>query len=334
VLFTSEGSHEAPDDDLQFMADGVIHLDFAAEGRTLGVSKFRGSDFRSGLHAMKLSATGAEVFPRLLPESYQQEFVAEALPSGVPELDELLHGGFERGTISIISGPTGVGKTTLGLQFMKEAAGRGERSVVYTFEERIGTLLLRAEAVHIPVHAMIQRGTLSVVQVEPLQWTPDEFACLVRQEVERNSTRIVMLDSTAGYRLSLRSGDLVGHLHALCKYLQNMGVAVLLISEIEAITGEFRATEAGISYLADNIVFLRYLEIQGELRRAIGVLKKRLSSFEPTLREIEITRYGIKVGKPLTELRGILRGMPEWIDAPRSNGGRDEGHIYDPGRRP
>ena len=334
VLFTSEGSHEAPDDDLQFMADGVIHLDFAAEGRTLGVSKFRGSDFRSGLHAMKLSATGAEVFPRLLPESYQQEFVAEALPSGVPELDELLHGGFERGTISVISGPTGVGKTTLGLQFMKEAAGRGERSMVYTFEERIGTLLHRAEAVHIPVHAMMQRGTLSVVQVEPLQWTPDEFACLVRQEVERNGTRIVMLDSTTGYRLSLRSGDLVGHLHALCKYLQNMGVAVLLISEIEAITGEFRATEAGISYLADNIVFLRYLEIQGELRRAIGVLKKRLSSFEPTLREIEITRYGIKVGKPLTELRGILRGLPEWVDAPRSNGGRNEGHISDPGRRP
>ena len=317
VLFTSEAGREAPDDDLQFMADGVIHLDFSAEGRTLGVSKFRGSDFRSGLHAMKLTATGVEVFPRLLPDNYQQQFVPEPLPSGVPELDELLHGGLERGTISIISGPTGVGKTTLGLQFMKEAAGRGERSVVYTFEERIDTLLSRAESVHIPVHAMIERGTLSVIQVEPLQWTPDEFARQVRQEVEEHGTRIVMLDSTSGYRLSLRSGELVGHLHALCKYLQNMGVAVLLISEIEAITGEFRATEAGISYLADNIVFLRYLEVQGELRRAIGVLKKRLSSFERTLREIEITRYGIKVGKPLTELRGLLRGTPEWVDSPR-----------------
>jgi circadian clock protein KaiC len=317
VLFTSEAGREAPDDDLQFMADGVIHLDFTADGRTLGVSKFRGSDFRSGLHAMKLSSNGVEVFPRLLPDSYQQQFAAEALPSGVPELDELLHGGLERGTISLISGPTGVGKTTLGLQFMKEAAGRGERSVVYTFEERIDTILHRAEAVHIPVHAMTERGTLSVVQVEPLQWTPDEFAHLVRREVEEHRTRIVMLDSTAGYRLSLRSGDLVSHLHALCKYMQNMGVAVLLISEVEAITGEFRATEAGISYLADNIVFLRYLEVQGELRRAIGVLKKRLSSFERTLREVEITRYGIKVGKPLTDLRGILRGTPEWVDAPR-----------------
>jgi circadian clock protein KaiC len=317
VLFTSEASTEAPDDDLQFMADGVIHLDFTAEGRTLGVSKFRGSDFRGGLHAMKLSAAGVEVFPRLLPDNFQQKFVVEALPSGIPELDELLHGGIERGTISVISGPTGVGKTTLGLQFMKEAAGRGERSVVYTFEERVDTLLHRAEAVHIPVRAMIERGTLSVVQVEPLQWTPDEFARMVRREVEERGTRIVMLDSTAGYRVSLQSGDLVSHLHALGKYLQNMGVAVLLISEIEAITGDFRATEAGVSYLADNIVFLRYLEVQGELRRAIGVLKKRLSGFERVLREIEITRYGIKVGKPLTELRGILRGTPEWVNPPR-----------------
>ncbi|HEX9869053.1 MAG TPA: ATPase domain-containing protein, partial [Candidatus Tectomicrobia bacterium] len=222
----------------------------------------------------------------------------------------------------------------LGLQFMKEAAGRGERSVIYTFEERIDTLLRRAEAVHIPVRAMIARDTLAVVQVEALRLTPDEFARMVRREVEERQTRIVMLDSTSGYQLSLQSGDLVGQLHALCKYLQNMGVAVLLISEIEAITGDFRATEAGISYLADNIVFLRYLEVQGQLRRAIGVLKKRLTSFENTLREIEITRYGIKVGKPLTELRGILRGTPEWVEPPEGGGRRNEGYARDPGRRP
>jgi circadian clock protein KaiC len=320
VLFTSEGSEGAPDDDLQFMSDGVIHLDFSAEGRTVSITKFRGSDFRSGEHAMKLAGTGMEVFPRLLPEDYQQAFVVETLPSGVPELDELLHGGLERGTISIISGPTGVGKTTLSLQFMKEAAGRGERSVVYTFEESTETILQRAEAVHIPARTMVARGTLSVIQVEPLQLTPDEFARMVRSEVEEQGARIIMLDSTSGYRLSLRGSDLVSHLHALCKYLQNMGVAVLLVSEIQSITGEFRATETGISYLADNIVFLRYLEVQGELRRAIGVLKKRLSNFEKTLREIEITRYGIKVGKPLTELRGILRGTPEWVEPSRREG--------------
>ncbi len=317
VLFTSEGGEEAPDDDLQFMSDGVIHLTFACEERSLRVSKFRGSDFRSGDHSMRLTHTGMEVFPHLIPEVYGQEFALEVLSSGVPELDELLHGGFERSTITIISGPSGVGKSTLGLQFMKEAAGRGERSVIYAFEERQETLLHRCEAINIPVHAMKARGTLSVVQVEPLHYTPDEFANLVRDEVEQQKARIVMIDSISGYRLSVRGNELVSHLHALCKYLQNMGVAVLLINEVETITGDFRPTEIGISYMADNIVFLRYLEMQGELRKAIGVLKKRMSDFEKTLREFEITRYGIKVGKPLTNLRGILRGTPDWVDPPK-----------------
>lgn len=198
VLFTSEGSEEAPDDDLQFMSDGVIHLDFSPEGRTISIIKLRGSDFRSGLHAMKLAGTGMEVFPRILPSTYRRDFAVEVIPSGVPELDELLHGGLERGTISVISGPTGVGKTTLGLQFMKEAAGRGERSVVYTFEEQVGIILERSEAINIPVKAMMARGTLSIAPVEPLKFFPDEFARMVRQEVEEQQARIVMIDSTSG----------------------------------------------------------------------------------------------------------------------------------------
>ena len=183
VLFTSEGSVSAPDDDLQFMSDGVIHLRFRPEGRTLSVSKFRGSDFHSGDHTMRLTDQGMLVFPRLLPERHAQPFVKEKITSGVPELDELLHGGLERGTISLLTGPTGVGKTTLGVQFMKEAAGRGERSVIYTFEELQETLLRRCEALNIPVRAMMQRGTLSVVQIEPLHLTPDEFARQVRSRL-------------------------------------------------------------------------------------------------------------------------------------------------------
>jgi circadian clock protein KaiC len=319
VLFTSEGSDEAPDDDLQFMSDGVIDLNLSAKERTLSVAKFRGSDFHGGHHSIRLTQTGIEVFPHLEPDGYKQEFVAEVISSGVPELDELLHGGLERGTITIISGPSGVGKSTLGLQFMKEAAGRGERSVVYAFEEWIEILINRCESINIPVDTMIKRGTLSVLQVEPLRFTPDEFASLVRQEVEQQKPRIVMIDSVSGYRLSVQGDHLVSHLHALCKYLQNMGVAVLLINEVENITGNFRATDIGISYIADNIVFLRYMEMQGEIRKVIGVLKKRMTDFERTLREFEITRYGIKVGKPLTRLRGILKGTPELLEPPKQD---------------
>ncbi len=313
VLFASEGSFEAPDDDLQFISDGVIRLDFSGQERTISIDKFRGSDFRKGNHSMRLTSKGMDVFPQLVPEIHKQEFVVQTVPSGIPDLDELLCGGIERGTVTILSGPSGVGKTTLGTQFMKEAAGRGERSVIYIFEEAMGTLINRCESVNIPVHTMMERGTLEIIFVEPLLYTPDEFANMVRRQVEEEDTRIIMIDGISGYQISFQGENVVRHLHALCRYLKNMGITILLINEVEAITGDFRATEMGISYLADNIIFLRYLEIQGQLRKAIGVLKKRLSDFEKTLREFEITRYGIKVGKPLTNLRGILKGTPEFI---------------------
>ena len=321
VLFSSEASFTMPDDDLQFLADGVTSLELAPEGRMLTVSKFRGSKFRSGRHAYSITEQGIKVYPRLLPEAFGREFSPETIPSGVPEMDELLHGGLARGTITLITGPSGVGKTTLGTQFVKEAAGRGERSVIYTFDESLDTFLERSENVSIPVHAMMEQGTLSVVPVEALRYTPDAFANLVRAEVEERNARIVMLDSISGYRLSLRGEDLASHMHALGRYLKNMGVTLLLLTEVEYITGEFRITDVGVSYLADNVIFLRYLEIHGEIRKAIGVLKKRTSDFGKTLREYSITSYGLKVGKPLTELRGILRGVPEWVEAPRAKEG-------------
>ena len=320
VLFTSEGHQNAPDDDLQFISDSVIHLDNPLQGRRLQVSKFRGSSFRSGQHSMRLTNQGIEVFPLLLPEEYKKEFTAESISSGIPEIDELLHGGIERGTVTIISGPSGAGKTSLGLQFMKEAAGRGERSVIYLFEESRETLLHRCEAINIPVNAMLERSTLSIISIEPLQYSSDQLAYLVRQEVEQAEAKIIMLDSTSGYRLSIRGEDLVRQLHSLCQYAKNMGVTIILINETEVIAGnEFRVTEMGLSYLADNLIFLRYLELQGQLRKAIGVLKKRVSDFERNLREYEITRYGLKVGEPLTGLRGILRGVPEFIDSRRDD---------------
>ena len=316
VLFTSESSATLPDDDLQFLADGVTTLDYAPEGRNISISKYRGSSFRGGPHAFIINEQGFRVFPRLLPVVHRREYAMETIPSGVPELDELLHGGIERGTITLVSGPSGVGKTTVSTQFMKEAAGRGERSVVFTFDESLDTFLTRSENIGISVHAMMEKGTLGVVQIEPLRYTPDEFANIVRAEVEENNARIVMVDSVSGYRLSLRGEDLTAHLHALGRYLKNMGVTMLLLTEVEHVTGEFRITDVGISYLADNVIFLRYLELRGEIRKAIGVLKKRTSDFEKTLREFSITRYGVKVGRPLTELRGLLRGVPEWTTEP------------------
>jgi circadian clock protein KaiC len=324
VLLSSEGSALAPDDDLQFMADGVINLDFTEAGRTVRITKFRGSEFHPGRHGMRLTSRGMEVFPRLVPASHGREFAPEQMRSGVAALDALLHGGLERGTVTIITGPTGVGKTTVGLQFMAEAARRGEHAVIYTFEESRTTLLRRSEGIGMPLLPLLKSHALSVVQVEPLRFTPDEFAHLVRHEVETRAAQMVMIDSVSGYHLSLHGeeqpghgdGELVGHLHALCKYLRNMGVTGILVNEVERITGEFRATEIGISYLADNILFLRYLEMNSEIHRVIGVLKKRLSGYESALRELQILpAAGIRIGEPLAGMSHILTGTPEWSEA-------------------
>jgi circadian clock protein KaiC len=314
VVFASESQSADRDEDLQFLSDGVIHMGNQAGIRSVTVSKFRGSAFVGGNHSLRISTDGMHVYPRLVPDEHGQPFVAEAISSGIPEVDELLYGGLERGTVTIMSGPSGVGKTTLGLQFMKEAAGRGERSVVYTFEESADVLARRAQHVNIPVANMIDTGNLSLVQVEPLRYTADQFCRLVRAAVEDLDTRLVMLDSIAGFKMCMSESEPEVYLHALAKYLRNMGVTTVFINETANITGEFRATDGAISYLADNIVYLRYIEIHGELRKVIGVLKKRLSDFEKTMREFEITRYGIKVGGSLTQLRGILQGTPTVLE--------------------
>jgi circadian clock protein KaiC len=316
VVFTAQDARNQPTEELEFVADGTIRLADAPYGRTVRVPKFRGSKTQSGDHAYRITDEGVVVYPALEPGEHRRTFSAETISSGVSGVDALLNGGIERGTVTVVSGPTGVGKTTFGTQFMNAAADRGERSVIYLFEENKETFLTRSAAIGIPVRRMIDRGTLAVREVEALDLSPQEFAHIVRTDVAANDTRIVMIDGIAGYRLTL-SGEtdmLLQRLHALDRYLKNMGVTTILVDETSAVTGAFTATQENISYLADNIVFLRHLERRGELRKAIGVLKKRTSDFERTLRKFEITAEGMHVGDPLTRMQGILTGMPEVVD--------------------
>jgi circadian clock protein KaiC len=163
---------------------------------------------------------------------------------------------------------------------------------------------------------MEKRGTLVLEELEPLNMSPQQFAQAVRREIEEDGGDIVMIDGIRGYQLSIQGDhrDLTRKLHALCRYLTNMGVTVILVDESSMLMEEFSATDSGVSYLADNILFLRHIEYGGELRKVAGVLKKRTSDFERSLRELEITENGLKLGDPLTGLRGVLSGTPEWIE--------------------
>jgi circadian clock protein KaiC len=314
VLLTSQAAPSVPDDDLQFLVDAVIDLQSEAGRRTLSVPKFRGSDTRTGPHGVTITGDGMAVWPRLDPTQHQRETTAETLSSGVEGLDSLLGGGLTTGTVTFLSGPTGVGKTTTGLQFMNAAASEGVRSVLYGFEENSKTMLSRAAALGMPVDDLREGEKLVIREVGPGELLLDEFTHDIRQEVETRGTEIVMLDGVTGYERAFQGEDATQQLVNIGRYLRNMGVTGLFTNEVHQITGEFRVTERRMSHLADSIVVLRHVEYRGELRKVIGVLKMRTRTFENRLRLFRLTEDGLTVGEPLSNLRGILTGTPDWTD--------------------
>ncbi|MFC7072545.1 gas vesicle protein GvpD [Halovenus rubra] len=312
VMLTSQASGAITDDDLQFLVDAVISLEVDEGSRAVTVSKFRGSSFRRGKHFYGISKDGLTVWPTLVPGKQTREVPAGTLSSGVSELDELLYGGIEQGTVTILSGPTGVGKTTTGLQFLTQAALGNKKGVLFQFEESQRTLQKRADAIGIPLQTALEDGQLSVVEIDPNEFTVGEFEHMVRETVS-DGTEVVMIDGTQGFQQNLRGiEDPTSALLRVGRFLRAVGVSTFLINEVHNITGDFQATEERTSNLADNIVFLRHVEYGGEMRKVIGTLKMRTSDFERSLRELEITKDGIQVGDPLPQLRGILTGTPEW----------------------
>jgi circadian clock protein KaiC len=321
TLCTAQPDDEVTASDLQFLGNTTIEITRETDRRTLEVTKYRGSDSASGAHTLRIHSSGAQVYPKLVPGDHHQSGERTPLPSDVTNLDRLLDGGIERGSVTVISGPSGVGKTTTASYFLQAAASRGERARAYLFEELRPDYLYRSTQLGMNVESLVADGMAEVEEVESLTLTSDEFAYDARQAVEERDVSFVMIDGTSGYRQALRGDDspdaLTRELHALCRYLKRMGVTVILIEEVGTLTGEFSPTVNQISYLADNIVFLRYLEIDGELQKAIGVLKKRYGDFETALRELSIDTDGLTVGDQLKGYRGLLTGIAESIDDSR-----------------
>lgn len=301
------------DVEMQSLADGVIEMDRGDGGRRIQIAKHRGYGQADGDHGLEIRSQGLEVYPALIPEQRNRAFDPKQISSGIDELDTLTGGGIEEGTVTIISGPTGVGKTTTGSLFLSEASQQGKTATLYLFEESEETLTYRLNALDIPITELRENGALQVREVEPLALSAEEFAKMVRSDIEENGTELVMIDGIDGYTMSLQGNEkgLVTNLHSLSRVLKNQGVSVFITDEISNITGVTSATSSNISYIADNILFLSYMEMDGELHKVIGMLKKRAGDFEQTLREFKISDEGIIVGEPLSEVSGILDGSPQ-----------------------
>jgi circadian clock protein KaiC len=314
VLATATSVPDGPSEtEIRSLSDGVVELSRMREGRRIEVRKHRGFGQVDGTHGLEIRSSGIEVFPQVTPEPNDRAFDPVPIGSGVSELDELTGGGFEHGTTTFVTGPPGVGKTTLSGLYPVQAAADGHRSVIYLFEEREQTFTHRCRSLGIPIDRIREEGLLSIETIDPLEQSAEEFAHRVRDRVETGGVDVVVIDGFGGYTTAIQgtTDELKRNLHALTRYLSHNEVSTFVTDATHRITGIASATSNNISPIADNILFLSYIELDGSLRKVVGVLKKRAGRFEHTLREFEITTDGVRVGEPLTGFRGIISGSPQ-----------------------
>ena len=307
------------DGQLHSLCHGVISLerltlDFGAARRRLQVQKLRGVDFVAGYHDMNIRTGGLQVFPRLIASEHHQPFSGEPLASGVDEIDTLLGGGPLRGTSTLLTGPAGSGKTNVALQYVWAACERGEKACVFEFDERIGTLITRAKALGIDLQPHLASGRLEIVQMDPAEISPGEFASNVQRAVEERGCAVLVIDSLNGYVAATpQEKQLMLQLHELLSYLNQKGVATLLVNPQNGLVGTMSTGNLNVSYIADAVILFRFFEAQGRIRKAVSVIKNRGGAHEDTIRELKVNRNGISLSTPLNEFKGILTGTPEFV---------------------
>jgi len=311
----------APEGDLQLhsLAHGVVQLEhlaleYGAERRRLQVTKLRGRRFQGGYHDFRICTGGLAVYPRIERREPDHEGTGRPLPSGSPELDTLLGGGLPSGTSLLVTGPAGTGKSVLATQYACAAASRGEKVLFYLFDERLSTFTLRAEGLGMDVEEMVADGRLTLRQIEPTELSPGEFAHDVMRGVEQDGVQVVIIDSINGYLQSMPEERLLPvQVHELLSYLASRGVTSILTLVQRGIFGNPVDEAADVSYLADNVILLRYFEVSGSVRQAVSVVKKRSGNHERTIRECRVGRGGLHVGPPLHEFQGVLTGVPLYV---------------------
>ncbi len=330
VLFIDDKTGDMGDTHLHSIAHGVVSMErhspeYGAMRRRLQVIKMRGRDFRAGFHDYAIRRGGVEVFPRLVAAEHKSRYAREPVQSGLGPLDALLCGGLARGTSTLLIGPAGSGKSSVATQYAVAAAGRGEHAALFLFDEAVETLLERSASLGMDVAGMAEAGRLAVRQVDPAELSSGEFAHAVRQTVEREKTRIVVIDSLNGYLNAMPSErHLTLHLHELLTYLGQQGVTTLLLMAQHGLVGDSVQVPIDASYLADTVILMRYFEAVGEVRQAISVIKKRTGRHERTIREVRFEgEKGIVIGEPVREFHGVLTGSPVYVG--NGQGGRGRG---------
>jgi circadian clock protein KaiC len=299
------------------VADGILWLSQNTHRnsmvRKIQVVKMRGQAQAPGLHTFRISHEGVQIFPRAMISS--GTVVAsiavpdgeQRVPMGTPELDEMLGGGLPAGYSLLLVGPSGSGKTVLATEFLTEGARRGEPGVIAAFEKTPNQLLSKK------LNALVKTGQVGVIDTRSLDLSIDQILHDLIEMITRMQAKRVVIDSLSGFELALAHEiheDFRGSLYRMIAELTSMGVTILMTSELEDRYTDLRFSPFGSAFLADAIIVQRYVEIAGQFKRVISVVKVRGSQHSKDIRLYDITDEGIVFGEALSAYTGIMTGRP------------------------
>jgi circadian clock protein KaiC len=301
------------------IADSVLWLaeevDRNSAVRKLRVTKARGNSPMPGLHTFRINKSGLTVFPRI-PEQQRERVVRSErrLASGVPGLDEMLAGGIPEGDVVMITGPAGSGKTTFATQFVAQGLLDGESCVVAVFEEYPEAYLARAKSGLIDFGEMIDANRLALIYLRPLDLSVDEMLSEIMGEVRRVGAKRVVIDSLSGFELALAPTfriDFRESLYRLAGALTGAGITIVVTAEVIDAFPHARFTHERVSFVTDDIIAQRYVELDGALQKVIAVVKMRGSKHSADFRSYTLTNHGAVIGDALTQYRSITTGRPQ-----------------------
>jgi len=314
---------EIRDNPVFTVADGLFWLSQSVERnsivRKMQIMKLRGQESVPGLHTFRITQNGLQVFPRTLGLTGKkpQPPSTRRLSTGIPALDAMFDGGIPEGDSILVAGPSGTGKSVLATQFLAEGLRQGEPGIAAVFEERPQGYAKRADSFGLDLSAPQETGLLKIIYLRPLDLSVDETLYAVLDAVEKIGAKRVVIDSLAGFELALAPAfrhDFRESLYRMIGALTGIGVTVLSTIELPESFQDLVFSPHAISFLTDDIIRLRYVEIEGQLRKILTIVKMRGGNHSKDIREYKITSDGLEIGTRLQGYRGLVTGVPERVE--------------------
>jgi circadian clock protein KaiC len=320
LLIGEYAAEEIRDDSLFTMVDGIFWLSQVSERnsvvRKLQVMKLRGQATVPGLHTVRIGNDGLQVFSRTLGLIGSKTKLAprRRLSVGIPELDRMLGGGILEGDSVLVAGPSGTGKSALATQFIADGLRQGQPGIMAIFEERPEGYTQRAGTFGLNLKAAEQKGILEILYLRPLDLSVDETMQAILEAIARVGAKRLVIDSLVGFEMALAPGfraDFRESLYRMIGALTGAGITILSTVEVEDNFTSLQFSHYAISFLTDDIIRLRYVEIDGQLRKTMVVIKMRGGNHSKDIREYVITDKGVVVIHPRrTDYTNLSTGIP------------------------